>query len=153
MLKKLTLLFIISSVLILSGCSLDLIGNRNNITKTHTLTVTKEGEGEVITDNNNQIVNLIPSAKKGWIFEDWQGENGNEIEYDNEIDALYIRLQEINVDHTYELQEGLNLDLDEIGKLIGLEILDAADKYSLADIFNIATENLILDQKRDKKVA
>ena len=75
------------------------------------------------------------------------------IEYDNEIDALYIRLQEKNVDHTYELQEGLNLDLDETGKLIGLEILDAADKYSLADIFNIATENLILDQKRDKKVA
>jgi len=44
--------------------------------------------------------------------------------------------------------EGLNLDIDDEGKLIGLEVLDATRRYSLADIFNISTENLILD--RDK---
>jgi uncharacterized protein YuzE len=68
------------------------------------------------------------------------------IEYDNEIDALYIRLQEKYVDRTVEIEEGLNVDFDESGKMIGLEVLDAVDKYSLADIFNISTENLILEK-------
>ncbi len=73
------------------------------------------------------------------------------IEYDNEIDALYIRLQEKTVNHTIEIEEGLNIDLDESGKMIGLEVLDAAEKYSLADIFNISTENLILEKVTAKK--
>jgi uncharacterized protein YuzE len=58
------------------------------------------------------------------------------IEYDKEVDALYIRLQEKYVTRTVELEEGLNLDLDESGKLIGLyvkeqefnEIYEQADK-------------------------
>jgi uncharacterized protein YuzE len=74
------------------------------------------------------------------------------IEYDNEIDALYIRLQEKYVDRTVEIEEGLNIDLDKSGKLIGLEVLDATDRYSLADIFNISTENLILEKKLMKKL-
>ena len=69
------------------------------------------------------------------------------IEYDTEIDALYIRLQEKYVDRTVEIAEGLNIDLDESGKMIGLEVLDAVERYSLSDIFNIATENLILDKR------
>jgi uncharacterized protein YuzE len=68
------------------------------------------------------------------------------IEYDNEIGALYIRLQEKYVDRTVEIAEGLNIDLDESGKMIGLEVLDAVERYSLSDIFNISTENLILDR-------
>ena len=69
------------------------------------------------------------------------------IEYDREVDALYVRLQEKYVARTIEIEEGLNLDLDENGKLIGLEVLDATEKYSLADIFNVATENLILEKE------
>jgi uncharacterized protein YuzE len=48
------------------------------------------------------------------------------IEYDNEIDALYIRLQEKYVDRTLEIVEGINIDLDASGKMIGIEVLDAA---------------------------
>jgi uncharacterized protein YuzE len=70
------------------------------------------------------------------------------IEYDREVDALYIRLQEKYVARTVEIEEGLNLDLDENGKLIGLEVLDATERYSLADIFNLSTENLILEEER-----
>ena len=69
------------------------------------------------------------------------------IEYDKEVDALYVRLQEKYVARTVEIEEGLNLDLDEKGKLIGLEVLDATQRYSLADIFNISTENLILEKE------
>jgi uncharacterized protein YuzE len=73
------------------------------------------------------------------------------IEYDKEVDALYIRLQEKYVARTLEIEEGLNLDLDEEGKLIGLEVLDATERYTLSDIFNIATENLILEEKLIKQ--
>lgn len=75
------------------------------------------------------------------------------IEYDREIDALYIRLQQKYVARTVEIEEGLNLDLDENGKLIGLEILDATDRYPLADIFNISTENLVLEEKQIMKTS
>ena len=47
---------------------------------------------------------------------------------------MYIRLQEKYVARTLEIEEGLNLRLDENGKLTGLEVLDA-------------TENLILEEK------
>jgi uncharacterized protein YuzE len=69
------------------------------------------------------------------------------IEYDREVDALYVRLQEKYVARTLEIEEGLNLDLDENGKLIGLEVLDATERYSLTDIFNVVTENLILEKE------
>jgi uncharacterized protein YuzE len=74
------------------------------------------------------------------------------IEYDSDIDALYIRMQEKYVDRTVEIEEGLNLDLDKNGKLIGLEVLDVTERYSLADVFNFSTENLILEKKLIKKV-
>ena len=69
------------------------------------------------------------------------------IEYDRDVDALYVRLQEKHVNRTIEIEEGLYLDLDEEGKLIGLEVLDATLRYSLSDIFNISTENLILEKE------
>ncbi|MDP2683084.1 MAG: DUF2283 domain-containing protein [Deltaproteobacteria bacterium] len=68
------------------------------------------------------------------------------IEYDKEVDALYIRIQEKKVSHTREVEEGINLDIDEEGKIIGLEIIGATERYSLEDIFNLSTENLILEK-------
>jgi uncharacterized protein YuzE len=73
------------------------------------------------------------------------------IEYDRETDALYVRLQEKYVNRTVEIEEVVNVDLDENGKLIGLEILGATERYSLADIFNISTENLILEDSQIRK--
>jgi uncharacterized protein YuzE len=67
------------------------------------------------------------------------------IEYDREVDALYIRIQEKEVSHTKEIEEGVNLDFDEEGKIIGLEIIGATERYSLKDIFNLSTENLMLE--------
>jgi uncharacterized protein YuzE len=67
------------------------------------------------------------------------------IEYDKEVDALYIRIQAKKVLHTKEIEEGINLDLDEDGKVIGLEIIGITERYKLEDIFNLSTENLILE--------
>ncbi|MCD6117381.1 DUF2283 domain-containing protein [bacterium] len=68
------------------------------------------------------------------------------IEYDQEVDALYIRIQEKVVSRTKELEEGINIDFDEDGKIIGLEIIGAKERYSNEDILNISTENLILEK-------
>jgi uncharacterized protein YuzE len=68
------------------------------------------------------------------------------IEYDQEVDALYIRIQEKEVAHTREVEEGINLDLDKENRLIGLEIIGATERYKLKDIFNISTENLIFEK-------
>jgi len=68
------------------------------------------------------------------------------IEYDKEVDALYIRIQQKYVSRTEEISEGINLDFDEEGRLIGLEVLDAVKRYSLSDIFNLSTENLVFDK-------
>ena len=68
------------------------------------------------------------------------------IEYDREVDAVYIYLQQKQVVKTIELSNVVKIDLDEDGNLIGIEVLDATQRYSLADIFNISTENLILDE-------
>ncbi|MCL4557774.1 MAG: DUF2283 domain-containing protein [Deltaproteobacteria bacterium] len=70
------------------------------------------------------------------------------IEYDKEVDSLYIRIQEKKVTRTKELEEGINIDLDAQGKLIGLEIIGVTERYPLKDIFNISTENLILKDLR-----
>lgn len=66
------------------------------------------------------------------------------IEYDKEIDAVYFSLQSKKVHHTEEIREGINIDFDDNGNFIGLEILDVTEKYSLSDVFNLSTENLIL---------
>jgi uncharacterized protein YuzE len=67
------------------------------------------------------------------------------IEYDKEVDARYIRIQEKEVARTQEVSDGVNLDFDGEGRLIGLEVLSASKRYSLTDIFNLSTENLILN--------
>ena len=68
------------------------------------------------------------------------------IEYDKEVDALYIRIQEKEVSRTKEIEEGINLDIDEDNKIIGLEIIGATERYEQSDILNISTENLILEK-------
>mgnify|MGYP001815296965 FL=1 len=69
------------------------------------------------------------------------------IEYDKKADAVYIYLQEKEAAKTIELSEIVKVDLDNEGKLIGIEVLNATQRYSLSDIFNISTENLILDEE------
>ena len=68
------------------------------------------------------------------------------IEYDKQVDALNIRTQEKHVAQTQEISEGVNVHFPAAGRLIGLEVLGAAQHYSLADIFSLSTENLILSR-------
>lgn len=68
------------------------------------------------------------------------------IEYDKEVDALYIRIQEKKVARTREVEEGINLDIDEEGRIIGLEIIGATERYKKEDLFNLSAENLMMTE-------
>ncbi|HEY7035465.1 MAG TPA: DUF2283 domain-containing protein [Thermomicrobiales bacterium] len=52
-----------------------------------------------------------------------------EIRYDAEVKALYIRLAVGEVDHTTEVEEFVYLDVDQEGRPLGLEFVDAEDFF------------------------
>ena len=58
------------------------------------------------------------------------------IYYDREVDALYIKLTNLKPDGVIEIEEGVNLDTTEDGKIVGIEILDASQKMDLKTILN-----------------
>lgn len=68
------------------------------------------------------------------------------IEYDREADALYIQFREAYVNDNIDIEEGVTIDLDEKGHILGIEILDATKKLSLKDIVNISIENLPVEK-------
>jgi uncharacterized protein YuzE len=68
------------------------------------------------------------------------------IEYSKNIDALYIRLREAEIGDSVDIEEGVTVDLDEKGHIVGLEILDASEKMNISDLVNINIENLPLEK-------
>ena len=68
------------------------------------------------------------------------------IEYSKDVDALYIKLREAKIADSMDIEEGVTVDIDENGHIVGLEILDASDKLDISDIVNISIENLPLEK-------
>ena len=64
------------------------------------------------------------------------------IEYSKNADALYVYFKETYVSKSKEIEEGITLDFDEKNQIVGIEILDASERFSKADIANINIENL-----------
>lgn len=62
------------------------------------------------------------------------------IYYDDEVDALYLKLSDIIPDGVVELSEGINLDTTNNGKLAGIEILDASQKMDISTILSYSLE-------------
>jgi uncharacterized protein YuzE len=52
------------------------------------------------------------------------------ITYDPETDTLTIRLKNVHISESDELQEGIIADYDAKGKIVGLEILDASERVT-----------------------
>jgi uncharacterized protein YuzE len=61
------------------------------------------------------------------------------IYYDEETDAAYIRLSDEQPSGVVEVSEGVNLDLTEDGRIVGIEILDAAKKSRFNRYFHANT--------------
>ena len=64
------------------------------------------------------------------------------IEYSKTADALYVYFREIEVARSEDVQDGVVVDFDDDGQIVGVEILDVSSKLSLADLTNVSIENL-----------
>ena len=52
------------------------------------------------------------------------------ITYDPETDTVTIRLKDVPISESDELQEGMIADLDADWNIVGLEILDASERIT-----------------------
>jgi len=50
------------------------------------------------------------------------------ITFDEQADALYIQFQEGTSKKTIKVQDGILIDLDEQGRIFGIEILDVSQR-------------------------
>jgi uncharacterized protein YuzE len=60
-----------------------------------------------------------------------------EITYDTKADALYIRLRDGEFGRNVEIEEGIVLDLDKEGGLLGLEILNASKRIPSSQLASV----------------
>jgi len=65
------------------------------------------------------------------------------VQYDEEVDALYLKLGDEKPDGVIEIAEGVNIDTTTEGKLTGIEILKASKKINIDTILSYTLE---LDQ-------
>ena len=66
------------------------------------------------------------------------------ITYDPEADALNIALRNVPAVDGIDIEEGVSVDLDKDGHIIGIEILDASDRLTPEELVNVSYENLLL---------
>ena len=70
------------------------------------------------------------------------------IEYDREVDALYILLKDVKPSDSKDIEEGVTVDLDKQGHIVGIEILDASEKLGMESLLNVSIENMPLEKIR-----
>ncbi len=66
------------------------------------------------------------------------------ISYDKEVDALYIHLREARPSHGVDIEEGVTVDVDPEGHIVGIEILDACDRLGAKSLRSITVEDIPL---------
>jgi uncharacterized protein YuzE len=65
------------------------------------------------------------------------------VTYDKDVDAIYIALTTLKPEGVIEVAEGINIDVTEDGKIVGIELLDASEKISIDTLltYEIAAES------------
>jgi uncharacterized protein YuzE len=56
---------------------------------------------------------------------------------DNEADALYIRFDEAQILESEEVSDGIILDSDASGRVVGLEMLGVRQRFPAADLTRV----------------
>lgn len=59
------------------------------------------------------------------------------VRFDQEADALYLRLDESAIAESEEVRPGVVLDLDERGEIVGIEILRVAKRLPRAELTHL----------------
>jgi len=66
------------------------------------------------------------------------------VEYDSKADAMYVWLRRARYEISEELADNVIMDLDESGRIIGIEILDASKSLGKELVSKILrTEKLV----------
>lgn len=60
--------------------------------------------------------------------------------YDDEVDALYIKLSEEQPDGVVEISEGIHIDTGADNKVVGIEILNASERLDLKTFLTYTLE-------------
>lgn len=60
--------------------------------------------------------------------------------YDDEVDALYLKLGDETPEGVIEISAGVNLDTTSEDKIVGIEILEASKKIDLKPILSYTLE-------------
>ncbi len=58
--------------------------------------------------------------------------------YDKEANALYVYFSDEKIVSTEELRPGIILDFDALGRIVGMEMLDAKTQLSAAALESLA---------------
>jgi len=59
------------------------------------------------------------------------------ISYDKDADCLYIQFQQGKVSKTKKIDAGILVDLDEEGRIYGIEIVGVSERMSVASLGKI----------------
>lgn len=59
------------------------------------------------------------------------------ISYDVQADAMYITFQKDEVKKTIKIQDGIMIDINKNGSLLGIELLDVSKKMPLESLDHI----------------
>ncbi len=62
------------------------------------------------------------------------------IKIDLESDALYFRISEDPIEESEEINNGLIVDYDASGKVVGIEILNIKEKFKMEDLTGLKLE-------------
>lgn len=74
------------------------------------------------------------------------------IRYDEKSDAVYIKFKESKYFESDEVKDGVILDYDRKGKIIGIEILDASRYMMPADLASVQFDvHRIVNSSRSKR--
>ena len=69
------------------------------------------------------------------------------LKYDQTADALHIRFSVAPVDRSEQLEPGTLVDIDWIGRLVGIELIRPARAWPLEDVverFALADEDVVM---------
>lgn len=64
------------------------------------------------------------------------------VTYDSQVDALYIQLRDVKPSHGVDFEEGVTIDVDDDGHIVGLEILDASERLGKEQLHSVTLKDL-----------
>ena len=67
------------------------------------------------------------------------------IEYDTEADALYILIREAPAADNIDIEDGVTVDVDAEGHIVGVEVRDASKRLGPSDLSSTTIQKLPLE--------